>query len=82
MPNFSPSSSTAFFETIPACCGIVVVMSGANGSFRTTVPLYLSLTLTSFKAAQSPEYADSSFGFVRPAMRSNENFTSSAVTSP
>ena len=46
------------------------------------VPEYVSVTWTSFKAAQSPWYGESSFGFVSPAMRSKEYFTSSAVTSP
>jgi len=52
----SPRSSTAFFETTkPLETGRVERVTAANGSFSTIVPVYLSLTTTSFSAgAQSP----------------------------
>ena len=70
-------------QDAPDAVGSVDRMSGANGSLSTIVPESLSLTITSLRCgAQSPAYGDSIFGVVSPAMRSYENLTSSAVTSP
>src|SRR5207248_1688890 len=77
---FFPRSVTAFRERIrPLPTGRVERMSAAKGRLRMIVPEYLSLTLTSFSAAQSPAYGDLSFG---SAIRSYENLTSSVVNSP
>ena|SRR2546427_8015725 len=77
---FFPRSVTALRErTRPLPTGSVERRRAAKGRLRTIVPEYLSLTLTSLRASQSPAYGDLSLG---SAIRSYENLTSSAVNSP
>ena len=69
--------------TRPDSVGSVVCISGAKTWLSTMVPSYFPAISTSFSCgAQSATYALFTLGLVIPAVRSNENLTSSVVSSP
>ena len=75
-----PAASTAFLHTMaPEVRGRDEIHRAGNGAFRTMTPVYLSTTSTRSRSFQSTAFPDFRLGSL---YRSNENFTSSAVTSP
>src|SRR6185312_8966626 len=73
---FSGSFSTAALgRMVPDSDEMAISHNGANGDLSLITPLYLSLTTTLSSVGQRPPQSV-------PGMRSNENLTSSAVTSP